>query len=139
MKKLEKIRKEIEVLDTAMNNISIQMEPLNKAFLEFYDQKRTLQNEMDKILIKEKKNDVIKRQKYEEAAKLRDVEKQLNTQLQVAKERWEEETLKNRQLVSEDNVDEVVSMITGIPVQKVNQSENKKLSKMYENNKKESS
>ena len=83
--------------------------------------------------IKEKKNDVIKRQKYEEAAKLRDVEKQLNTQLQVAKERWEEETLKNRQLVSEDNVAEVVSMITGIPVQKVNQSENKKLSKMYEN------
>jgi len=85
------------------------------------------------IEIKEKKNDVIKRQKYEEAAKLRDVEKQLNTQLQVAKERWEEETLKNRQLVSEDNVAEVVSMITGIPVQKVNQSENKKLSKMYEN------
>ena len=83
--------------------------------------------------IKEKKNDVIKRQKYEEAAKLRDVEKQLNTQLQVAKERWEEETLKNRQLVSEDNVAEVVSMITGIPVQKVNQSENKKLAKMYEN------
>ena len=85
------------------------------------------------IDIKEKKNDVIKRQKYEEAAKLRDVEKQLNTQLEVAKERWEEETLKNRQLVSEDNVAEVVSMITGIPVQKVNQSENKKLSKMYEN------
>ena len=83
--------------------------------------------------IKEKKNDVIKRQKYEEAAKLRDVEKQLNTQLQVAKERWEEETLKNRQLVGEENVAEVVSMITGIPVQKVNQSENKKLSKMYEN------
>jgi ATP-dependent Clp protease ATP-binding subunit ClpC len=85
------------------------------------------------IDIKEKKNDVIKRQKYEEAAKLRDVEKQLNTQLQVAKERWEEETLRNRQLVSEDNVAEVVAMITGIPVQKVNQSENKKLSKMYEN------
>jgi ATP-dependent Clp protease ATP-binding subunit ClpC len=83
--------------------------------------------------IKEKKNDVIKRQKYEEAAKLRDVEKQLNTQLQVAKERWEEETLKNRQSVGEENVAEVVAMITGIPVQKVNQSENKKLSKMYEN------
>ena len=83
--------------------------------------------------IKEKKNDVIKRQKYEEAAKLRDVEKQLNTQLQVAKERWEEETLKNRQSVGEENVAEVVAMITGIPVQKVNQSENKKLAKMYEN------
>jgi ATP-dependent Clp protease ATP-binding subunit ClpA len=83
--------------------------------------------------IKEKKNDVIKRQKYEEAAKLRDVEKQLNTQLETAKEKWEEETLKNRQIVSEDNVAEVVSMMTGIPVQKVNQSENKKLAKMYDN------
>jgi len=83
--------------------------------------------------IKEKKNDVIKRQKYEEAAKLRDVEKQLNTQLETAKEKWEEETLKNRQMVSEDNVAEVVSMMTGIPVQKVNQSENKKLAKMYDN------
>lgn len=85
------------------------------------------------IDIKEKKNDVIKRQRYEEAAKLRDVEKQLNTQLEEAKNAWEEETLKNRQLVSEDNVAEVVSMITGIPVQKVNQSENKKLAKMYDN------
>lgn len=82
--------------------------------------------------IKDKKNDVIKRQKYEEAAKLRDVEKQLNTALETARKSWEEESAKNRQVVTEDNVAEVVAMITGIPVQKVSQTENTKLSKMYE-------
>lgn len=83
--------------------------------------------------IKEKKNDVIKRQKYEEAAKLRDVEKQLNASLESARKSWEEDSSKNRQTVSEDNIAEVVAMITGIPVQKVSQTENTKLSKMYDN------
>lgn len=83
--------------------------------------------------IKEKKNEVIKKQKYEEAAKFRDVEKQLNTSLENARKAWEEESSKNRQTVNEDSIAEVVSMITGIPVQKVSQNENSKLSKMYEN------
>lgn len=82
--------------------------------------------------IKEKKNDVIRSQRYEEAAKLRDVERQLNENLEKARKEWEEESSKNRQTVTEDNVAEVVSMITGIPVQKVSQNENNKLSKMYD-------
>jgi len=82
--------------------------------------------------IKEKKNDVIRSQRYEEAAKLRDVERQLNESLEKARKQWEEESSKNRQLVSEDNVAEVVAMMTGIPVQKVSQNENTKLSKMYD-------
>lgn len=80
--------------------------------------------------IKDKKNDVIKSQKYEEAAKLRDVERQLNTSLEEARQRWEDESKNNRQTVTEENVAEVVSMMTGVPVQKVNQSENKKLANM---------
>ncbi len=83
--------------------------------------------------IKDKKNDVIKKQKYEEAAKLRDVEKQLSTSLETARKQWEEEASKNRQIVDEDSIAEVVAMITGIPVQKVSQTENNKLSKMYDN------
>ena len=83
--------------------------------------------------IREKKNDVIKRQKYEEAAKLRDVEKQLLNELQTAKEQWEKDCSQNKETVNEENVAEVVSMMTGIPVNKVNQSENSKLGKMYEN------
>jgi ATP-dependent Clp protease ATP-binding subunit ClpC len=82
------------------------------------------------IEIKEKKNEVIRGQKYEEAAKLRDVEKQLNTSLESARKRWEDDSDKNRQLVTEDDVASVVSMITGIPVHKVSENENKKLSKM---------
>ena len=86
-----------------------------------------------KILdIKEKKNDVIRSQKYEEAAKLRDVERQLNTSLEDARKKWEEESSNNKQIVNEDSVAEVVSMMCGIPLQRVNQNENEKLSKMQE-------
>lgn len=82
------------------------------------------------IEIKEKKNDVIRSQKYEEAAKLRDVERQLNTDLEKARKFWEEDQKNNRQIVDEDAVAVVVSMMSGIPVTKVSQNENKKLSKM---------
>lgn len=80
--------------------------------------------------IKDKKNDVVKSQKYEEAARLRDVEKQLYYNLDNARLKWEEEQKSKREIVSEDNVAEVVSMMTGIPLQKVGQKENEKLSNM---------
>jgi ATP-dependent Clp protease ATP-binding subunit ClpC len=82
--------------------------------------------------IKEKKNDVIRSQKYEEAARLRDVERQLNSSLEAARKQWEEESSNNKQIVNEESVAEVVSMMCGIPLQKVNQNENEKLVKMQE-------
>ena len=82
--------------------------------------------------IKELKNQVVRSQKYEEAARLRDTEKQLNAQLEAAKKAWEEETKQNRVTVTEENVAEVVSMMSGVPVQRVNQNESEKLIKMYE-------
>ncbi len=82
--------------------------------------------------IKDKKQEVVKSQKYEEAAKLRDVEKQLQKQLEEARKKWDEDTKENRQTVTEENVAEVVSMMTGIPLQKVSEKENKKLAKMYD-------
>lgn len=84
------------------------------------------------IEIKDKKNDVIRSQKYEEAAKLRDVERQLNTDLEVARKKWEDDQKNNRQKVDEDAVAEVVAMMSGIPVTKVSQNENEKLAKMGE-------
>ncbi|NBP59385.1 ATP-dependent Clp protease ATP-binding subunit, partial [bacterium] len=66
------------------------------------------------------------------AAKLRDVEKQLQKQLEDARRKWDEDSKLNRQTVSEENVAEVVSMMTGIPLQKVSQNENKKLAQMYD-------
>ena len=80
--------------------------------------------------IKEKKNEVIRSQKYEDAAKLRDVERQLNESLEKARKEWEDESSRNRQTVTEDNVAEVVSMMTGIPLQKVGEKENTRLAKM---------
>jgi ATP-dependent Clp protease ATP-binding subunit ClpC len=82
--------------------------------------------------IKVEKNKVVKSQKYEEAAKLRDTEKNLLEELDRAKAEWEAETKTKRYTVSEDNVAEVVSMMTGIPLQRVGQTDSQKLLNMYD-------
>ncbi len=88
--------------------------------------------ELEKKLeaVREQKVQVVKRQKYEEAAKLRDDEKKLEAELATAQQEWEAEVRMNKETVSEDNVAEVVAMMTGIPVQRVAQAEGNKLSKM---------
>jgi len=80
--------------------------------------------------IKDEKNQVVKSQKYEEAAKLRDTEKQLIEQLDQAKAVWEQDAKSKRHKVSEENVSEVVSMMSGIPVKRIAQSEGQRLLKM---------
>jgi len=82
--------------------------------------------------IKTEKNRVVKSQKYEEAAKLRDTEKKLLEQLETAKKSWEDETKKKRYTVKEENVAEVIAMMTGIPVARVAQNESQKLLNMNE-------
>ncbi|QKZ13093.1 ATP-dependent Clp protease ATP-binding subunit [Spirosoma sp. KUDC1026] len=82
--------------------------------------------------IKKEKNQVVKSQKYEEAAQLRDKEKRLIDQLDRAKQAWEEDTKKRRYTVNEDSVAEVVAMMTGIPVTSVSNDEGKKLVNMGE-------
>src|SRR6201999_2099653 len=83
-------------------------------------------------LIKLEKNKVVRSQKYEEAAKLRDTEKHLLEELEQAKAVWEADTKSKRYTVTEDNVPEVVSMMTGIPVQRVGQADSLKLLNMAE-------
>lgn len=80
--------------------------------------------------IKAEKNRVVKNQRYEEAAQLRDKEKKLLEQLENAKIAWEEETKTLRHTVTEDNVAEVIAMMTGIPVRKVNMNEGERILKM---------
>ncbi len=80
--------------------------------------------------IKQEKNRVVKSQKYEEAAQLRDREKKLIDQLDRAKKQWEEETKQKRYTVTEENVAEVVAMMTGIPLTNVSLDEGKKLLSM---------
>ena len=82
--------------------------------------------------IREEKNRAVRTSKYEDAARLRDKERQLMEDLEKVKNQWEEESRKHRELVTEENVAEVVSMMTGIPLTKVAQTETKKLANMYE-------
>ena len=84
-----------------------------------------LESQIDKI--KEEKTQVVKSQRYEEAARLRDTEKKLLEQLETAKNLWEEDIKTKRYPVTEEDIAEVIGMMTGIPVNKIAQSENKKL------------
>lgn len=77
--------------------------------------------------IKEEKNRVVRSQKYEEAAQLRDKEKKLLEQLEQAKDAWEEETKSKRYTVDEDEVADVIAMMTGIPTKRIAQKESNKL------------
>jgi ATP-dependent Clp protease ATP-binding subunit ClpC len=77
--------------------------------------------------IKKEKNRVVRSQNYEEAAQLRDKEKKLIEELERAKNKWEEETRSKRFEVTEDNVAEVVGMMTGIPTNRIAQNESAKL------------
>lgn len=77
--------------------------------------------------IKIEKNKVVRSQKYEEAARLRDTEKKLLDELDREKTAWESETKSKRYTVSEQDVAQVVSMMTGIPLQRVGQSDSQKL------------
>ena len=87
-----------------------------------------LEEEIEKV--KEEKNQVVKNQRYEEAARLRDSEKKLQEQLEQAKLQWEEDAKTKRFPVTDEDIAEVVAMMTGIPVKRVAQSESKKLVQM---------
>ncbi len=86
--------------------------------------------------IKELKNQAVKTQQYEKAADLRDNESKLLRRLEKAKEEWEEDSKSKKYPVGEEDIAEVVSMMTGIPVNKVAKSENNKLVHMADDLKK---
>ncbi len=115
--------KAIDALDEAGSRVHITNIDVPKQILEL---ERLLEE------VRENKNSVVKKQKYEEAARLRDDEKRLEKDLAIAQEQWEEDAKNNRILVTEDNVADVVSMMTGIPVNRVAQTESNKLAKLPE-------
>ena len=80
--------------------------------------------------VRELKNSVVKKQKYEEAAKLRDDEKRVEKKLVEAQNRWHEDSKLNRVTVDENEIADVVSMMTNIPVNKIVSTEKNKLSKL---------
>ncbi|MBD3580934.1 ATP-dependent Clp protease ATP-binding subunit [Flavobacterium selenitireducens] len=113
--------KAIDALDEAGSRVHITNIDVPKQILE-------LERQLEEV--RELKNSVVKKQKYEEAAKLRDDEKRLEKDLAIAQEQWEEDSKSNRIVVTEDNVADVVSMMTGIPVNRIAQTESNKLAKL---------
>ncbi len=81
---------------------------------------------------RQQKNSVVKAQNFEEAARLRDLEKRLQQELETAKEEWENSAGKSLFTVSEEDVADIVAMMTGIPVNKIAEGESQKLLKMAE-------
>ncbi len=87
-----------------------------------------IEEDIDKV--REEKTTAIKSQKYEQAAKFRDQERELMDLLEAEKRKWEEESQLHRETVEEKNVSEVVSMMTGIPVQRIALNESERLINM---------
>ena len=113
--------KAIDALDEAgsrvhINNMSVPQEIID------------LESQLDQV--RELKNSVVKKQKYEEAAKLRDDEKRVERLLVDAQDRWQEDSKQNRVTVTDNDIADVVSMMTNIPVNKIVKSEKNKLSKL---------
>ncbi len=113
--------KAIDALDESGSRVHIVNMDVPKQILE-------LEKQLDDV--RELKNTVVKKQRYEEAAKLRDDEKRLEKDLAIAQEKWEEDSKLHRETVSEDNVADVVSMMSGIPVNKIAQTESNKLAEL---------
>ena len=115
--------KAIDVLDEAGARVHIMNINVPEDILR-------LESEVENI--KAEKNRVVKSQKYEEAAQLRDKEKKLLEQLDEAKVKWEDESKTKRFTVDEDHVAEVIAMMTGIPAKRIGQKEGNKLLNMGE-------
>jgi ATP-dependent Clp protease ATP-binding subunit ClpC len=109
--------KAIDAMDEAGSRIHITNMDVPKEIIE-------LENKLENV--REKKNSVVKNQKYEEAAKLRDDEKKLEKELLTQQEQWESELKKKREIVTDVNITEVVSLISGIPLKKIDNTTNEK-------------
>ena len=109
--------KAIDAMDEAGSRIHITNMDVPKEIIELEDQLE---------IVREKKNSVVKNQKYEEAARLRDDEKKLEKKLLNQQEQWENDLKKKRELVTDLNINEVVSLISGIPLKKIDNTNNNK-------------
>lgn len=115
--------KAIDVLDEVGARVHLKNIKVPKEVID-------LEKKIDEI--KQEKNRVVKSQRFEEAASLRDTEKRLQEELETAKNNWEEESKTKRYPIDEEAIAEVVSMMTGIPVKRMVQAETDKLRRMGE-------
>jgi ATP-dependent Clp protease ATP-binding subunit ClpC len=116
--------KAIDAMDEAGSRVHITNMDVPKNIVD-------LEHSLEEV--RNKKNEVVKKQKYEEAAKLRDDEKRIEKELLNAQEQWQEDIKLHRETVDENDISEVVSMITGIPVNKIAKAELKELNNLGNN------
>ena len=113
--------KAIDVMDEAGARVHLSNIRVPKEIVKF-------EEEIEKV--REEKNRVVKSQRFEEAARLRDREKKLQEELEEAKKEWERKAETEVHAVTAQNISEVVAMMTGIPVDRISQPEQKKLLEM---------
>ncbi|MCE2504372.1 MAG: ATP-dependent Clp protease ATP-binding subunit [Chlorobi bacterium] len=116
--------KALDVLDEVGSRIHLSSIVVPKSVLDLEEKIEDIKGE---------KNQVVKNQNFEEAARLRDMEKKYLAELEEAKEEWEESAVESVVDVTEEDVAQVVAMMTSIPVTKIAQEESEKLIKMAEN------
>ena len=110
--------KAIDALDEAGSRVHITNIAVPK---EIEEQEKQIDE------MKNRKNEAVRLQNFELAASYRDKEKELSTQLDIMKEEWEKSLRENRETVDDEQIANVVSMISGIPVQKMAQTEGMRL------------
>ena len=115
--------KAIDALDEAGSRVHISNIIVPERILSL--EKKIEETKLDKIK-------AVKNQNFEKAASFRDKEKELLEELEDEKQRWEKELARNREIVDEHKVAEVVAMMTGVPVQRIAQAEGMRLLKMNE-------
>ncbi len=113
--------KAIDALDEAGSRVHITNMHVPSKIIE-------IENQIEDV--RKEKTRAIGSQKFEEAARFRDIERKLQDELEIEKRKWEEESRINREVVTEENVAEVVAMMTGVPVKRIAQSEGTRLVKM---------
>ena len=109
--------KAIDAMDEAGSRIHITNMDVPKEIVD-------LENKLESV--RNKKNTVVKNQKYEEAARLRDDEKKIEKELLDQQKMWDDELKKKREIVTDINITEVVSLISGIPLKKIDNTSNEK-------------
>ncbi len=115
--------KAIDALDESGSRVHISNISVPKSIIK-------LEEEIEEI--KQSKLKSVKDQRFETAVVLRDKEKALLKDLEIAQKKWEQELSTNRQIVDDNKVAEVVAMMTNVPVQRIAQAESARLLKMGE-------
>ena len=116
--------KAIDLIDEASSKIRI------KKYIE-PDEIKKLQEELEKI--EKDKEDAIYNQEFENAAKLRDKEREVKIKLSQSSSEWEKYKIRDIVEVKEENIAEVISKWTGIPVQRLNEDDNEKIKNLERN------